>query len=162
MGGNPDGDVTLVEFMDYRCGYCRKAYPEVGELLKSDGNIRFVVKEFPILTDQSVLGARFAIAVLQLDGPDAYAKVHDALMTLRGDITDASLTRLAETLGLDPKPILARMNAPEVSQVIAANHALAGKLRINGTPTFVLGNQLLRGYLPLAQMQDVVTKVRSE
>ena len=74
VGGNPDGDVTVVEFMDYRCSYCRKAFAEVADLLKSDGNIRFVVKEFPILGEDSMTSARFAIAVRMLHGDDAYAK----------------------------------------------------------------------------------------
>ena len=68
VGGNPEGDLTLVEFMDYRCGYCRKAYNEVEELIKTDGNIRFVVKEFPILGEASMLSSQFAIAVRQLHG----------------------------------------------------------------------------------------------
>ncbi len=77
VGGNPDGDITVVEFMDYRCGYCKKAHPEVTELLGTDGNIRFIVKEFPILGDQSVLAARFAIAVKKVMGDDAYGRAHD-------------------------------------------------------------------------------------
>ncbi|MFC2969832.1 DsbA family protein [Acidimangrovimonas pyrenivorans] len=161
VGGNPNGDITLVEFMDYRCGYCHKAYPEVAQLLKTDGNIRFIVKEFPILSDQSVLGSRFAIAVLQLNGPDAYAKAHDALMKMRANITDASLAALAGKLGLDAEAIKARMDSPEVTKVIADNHALAKRLGINGTPTFVLGDQMLRGYVPLAQMTEIVKEVRA-
>ena len=68
VGGNPDGDITVVEFMDYRCGYCRKAYDEIEELVKSDGNIRFILKEYPILGEESVTSSRFAVAVLQLAG----------------------------------------------------------------------------------------------
>mgnify|MGYP006213407919 CR=1 FL=1 len=71
VGGNPDGDITMVEFIDYRCGYCRKSYEEVEELVKSDGNIRFVVKEFPILGEASLLSSQFAISILQLHGPEA-------------------------------------------------------------------------------------------
>jgi len=160
VGGNPDGDVTIVEFTDYRCGYCRKAFAEIEELVKSDGNIRFVVKEFPILGEASVISSRFAIAVLQLHGPDVYKHAHDGLITLRGAPDDASLAALAGELGLDPAPILARMSAPEVEAVIAANHALGDALKISGTPTFVVGRQMLRGYLPLEQMQKVVAGER--
>jgi protein-disulfide isomerase len=160
VGGNPDGDITIVEFTDYRCGYCRKAFTEIEELIKADGNIRFVVKEFPILGDASVISARFAIAVLQLHGNDAYKRAHDGLITLRGEPDEAKLTALAGELGLDGAPILARMAAPEVDAVIAANHALGDALRISGTPTFVVGNQMLRGYLPLEAMQDVVAAER--
>jgi len=161
VGGNPEGDITLVEFMDYRCGYCRKAYSDVEELVKSDGNIRFVLKEFPILGEASVLASQFAIAILQLHGPDAYKSAHDALFTLRGEPTPETLSRLASDLGLDPAPILARMAGPEVNAVIAANHALAESMSISGTPTFVLKDQMLRGYVPLEGMRDIVKDARA-
>jgi protein-disulfide isomerase len=162
VGGNPDGDITLVEFMDYRCGYCRQAFAEVSDLLSSDGNIRFIVKEYPILGEQSVATARFAIATHQLHGDATYEAVHNALMTLRADITPDSLTRLAETLGLDPAPILARMDAPEVTEVIEANRRLGAQMQITGTPTFVLPDRMLRGYAPLATMQDLVAAARAD
>ncbi|HEX9858396.1 MAG TPA: DsbA family protein [Paracoccaceae bacterium] len=156
VGGNPEGDITVVEFMDYRCSYCRKAHDEVAELISSDGNIRFVVKEFPILGEQSVLSSRFAIAVRQLAGDAAYKQAHDALMTLRGDTTKETLERLAGELGLDAPAILARMDAPEVTAVIEANHALAGRLQISGTPTFVIDETMVRGYVPLDGMRQIV------
>jgi protein-disulfide isomerase len=160
VGGNPEGDVTVVEFMDYRCGYCRKAFEEVEELIDQDGNIRFVVKEFPILGEASDLSARFAVATLQLAGADAYKAAHDALIALRGDPTRDALARLAGDLGLDAAAILARMDGPEVTAVIAANHALAGQLQINGTPTFVIGNTMVRGYVPLDGMKAIVAEER--
>lgn len=162
VGGNPDGDVTLVEFMDYRCGYCRKAYAEVAELVESDGNIRFVVKEFPILGEASLLSAQFAIAVRQLHGDAAYETVHDALIALRGEPNTETLSRLAKDLSLDPQPILDRMGSEEVMAVIKANHALADTLEISGTPTFVLKNMMLRGYIPLDAMRDIVAEVRAD
>ena len=160
VGGNPDGDITVVEFMDYRCGYCRKAWAEVEELIASDGNIRFVVKEFPILGESSDLSSRFAIATLQLAGPEAYKRAHDALMALRGEATKPTLERLAGDLGLDASAIMARMDAPEVTAVIQANHALAQTLDISGTPTFVIDGTMLRGYLPLEDMREIVRQAR--
>jgi len=160
VGGNPQGDVTIVEFTDYRCGYCRKAYSEVTDLIESDGNIRLIVKEFPILGEESVMSSRFAIAVLQLHGAKAYKSAHEALITLRGAPNTATLSALAGDLGLDPAPILARMSDPAVDAVIAANHALGDALQITGTPTFVVGDQLLRGYLPLEAMKKVVAEER--
>ena len=160
VGGNPEGDLTLVEFMDYRCGYCRKAYTEVEELIKTDGNIRFVVKEFPILGEASMLSAQFAIAVRQLHGNDAYKVAHDALMSLRGEPTPDTLSRLASDLGHDPVAIMAQMNAPEVMRVIQANHALADQMEISGTPAFVLKDTVMRGYAPLDVMREVVADVR--
>ncbi len=87
VGGNPEGDVTLVEFMDYRCSFCRRAHPEVQELC-GDGNIRYIVKEYPILGDESVAASRFAIAVKNVEGEDAYKTVHDELITIRGTMNE--------------------------------------------------------------------------
>lgn len=160
VGGNPEGDVTVVEFMDYRCGFCRRAVPEVEKLLANDGNIRLVVKEFPILGDQSVIMSRFAIATQQVAGADAYKAVHDVLMELNGDVNDVRLRRLAEDLGLDADAILAQMGSDDVTSVIAQNRALAEALNISGTPSFVVGDELLRGFLPADQMQMVVDDLR--
>jgi protein-disulfide isomerase len=160
VGGNPEGDITLVEFMDYRCGYCRQAYSEIEELIKTDGKIRFVVKEFPILGEASMLSAQFAIALRQLHGDEAYAKAHDALITLRGEPTPETLTRLATDMGYEAQPILDRMKAPEVMVVIQENYAMAEQLEITGTPAFILGDGIVRGYAPLDVMREIVAEER--
>ncbi len=160
VGGNLAGDITLVEFMDYRCGYCRKAHDEVAELVKSDGNIRYVVKELPILGEASLLSSQFAIAVRLLHGDDAYKSAHNALITLRGEPGPETLTGLAADLGLDAGPILAKMGSAEVKAVIEENHALADAMDISGTPTFVLKDVMLRGYVPLDGMQQIVRDAR--
>lgn len=162
VGGNLQGDITLVEFMDYRCSYCRKAHDEVKELVSSDGNIRYVIKEFPILGEASLASSQFAIAVRLLHGDDAYKAAHDALITLRGEPTAETLGRLATDLGHDPAPILEKMGAEEVMAIISANHALADGMQISGTPTFVLKDQMLRGYVPLEDMRGIVAKARTE
>jgi len=159
-GGNPDGDVTLVEFIDYRCSYCRRAHDEVLELVASDGNIRLITKEFPILGEASVASSRFAIAVLQLAGRDTYKLVNDALIRLRGEPDEATLSQLAIEVGLDPAEILAHAATDAVTEVIDANRALAQRLEIRGTPTFVMNGEMLRGYLPLDQMRAAVDAVR--
>ncbi|ALG90612.1 DSBA oxidoreductase [Rhodovulum sp. NI22] len=161
VGGNPEGDITLVEFTDYRCGYCRKAHEEVATLIRSDGNIRFIVKEFPILGEESELSSRFAIATKLIAGDEAYKQTHDALITFRGKVTPANLEKLAGRLGLDAGAVLARMSSEEVDQVIQANRALASRLQISGTPTFVLKDQMLRGYVPLAGMREIVSDLRA-
>ncbi|TNC50780.1 DsbA family protein [Rubellimicrobium rubrum] len=161
IGGNPEGDVTVVEFMDYRCGYCRRAFEEVEDLVEGDGNIRFILKEFPILGEQSVMASQFAITVQQLHGNDAYKAAHDALMLMQTDISEQSLTRLAEGLAFDPAPIMARMAAPEVMAIIDANHQLAQDLSISGTPTFVMGDRLVRGYVPLPTMEAIIEEERA-
>lgn len=160
VGGNPDGDITLVEFLDYRCGYCKRAHDEVAKLLKSDGNIRLIVKEFPILGDQSVLASRFAVATKQVAGDDSYKALHDALMEFNGDISLAALRRLASTFGLDADAIEAHMDSDDVTREIAETRALAQELRISGTPTFVLEDEMLRGYLPFDQLEILVHEKR--
>jgi protein-disulfide isomerase len=162
VGGNPDGDVTIVEFSDYRCGYCRKAFPEVSELIESDGNIRLIVKEFPILGEDSVTSSRFAIAVKQIAGDDAYKQVHDKLITLRGKPNDETLRRMSNDMDLDTDAIMAQMNSPEVTEVIQKNHELAQRLQISGTPTFVLDDRMLRGYVPVDGMRGLVEQIRNE
>lgn len=161
-GGNPEGDITLVEFTDYRCGYCRKAHAEVAKLVKSDGNIRFVLKEYPILGDASVITARFAIATKQIAGDEAYHNVHDALMTFNGEPNPVTLRRIGDGLGLDSDAIMAAMESDEVTAVLAANHALGARMQINGTPSFVMNDQMLRGYLPLDAMRQVAAELRNK
>ncbi|MCR8546311.1 DsbA family protein [Salipiger sp. P9] len=162
VGGNPEGDITIVEFSDYRCGYCRKAFPEVEELVKSDGNIRLIVKEFPILGDASLVSSQFAIATLLEAGPDAYKAMHDALITLEGDPSEPVLRRLAGTLGLDADAIIARMSDEEITRRIQETRSLAARLQINGTPSFVFGGEMLRGYVPLDGMRQLVDELRSK
>ncbi|WP_422001284.1 DsbA family protein [Roseovarius mucosus] len=162
VGGNLDGDLTLVEFMDYRCSYCRRAHEDVKGLLAADGNIRFIIKEFPILGEESVMASRFAIATRQVAGDEAYASVHDALMAYSGSMSEAGFTRLADSLGLDAPAIIAEMNSDAVTQVIAANHALGQRMQISGTPSFVMGDQMLRGYLPQDAMQRIADEIRAQ
>ena len=161
VGGNPDGKFTLVEFLDYQCGFCKKAQPDLTELVTSDGDIRLIVKEMPILGPGSDLAARAAIATLIADGPESYERLHAKLMSSKGQVTDASLDKALVEVGLDPAAIRTAMTDPEVDRRIAATQDLAGKLGISGTPTFVFDNQMVRGYLPLEQMRTVVGEVRS-
>ena len=160
VGGNPNGDITIVEFMDYRCSYCKKAHDEVSELIKSDGNIRFVLKEFPILGEQSDLASRFAISIRQIGGDAPYKAAHDALLTMRADISIASLDALATKLGFDPAVINTHMKTAGVSAVIAQNRALGEQMLISGTPTFIVQKTMLRGYVPLDGMREVVAEER--
>ena len=162
VGGNPDGDITLVEFMDYRCGYCRKAFEEVEQLVATDGNIRFVLKEFPILGEESLAASQLAIATQLAAGDEAYKQMHDALMAHTGGFDEVSVRRLLSSLGIEEEPVIAMLGSPEVTEVINANRALAQKLEITGTPTFVMPETMLRGYVPLAGMRSIVADLRAE
>ena len=162
VGGNPDGDITLVEFMDYRCGYCRRAVPEVASLLAEDRNIRLVIKEFPILGDASVLSSRFAVATKHVAGNDAYKLVHDALMEFSGEPSEVTLRRISDGLGLDSDAIIAAMDSNQVTEEITRTRELAQRMQITGTPSFVLGTEMLRGFLPADQMKQIADGVRAE
>jgi protein-disulfide isomerase len=162
VGGNPDGDITIVEFMDYRCGFCRRAHPEVEKLLANDGNVRLVIKEFPILGDASVVMSRFAVATHQVAGDDAYKAVHDVLMEMNGEPSDARLRRIAGDLDLDADAIMAQMGSDAVTEVISKNRALAQTLNISGTPSFVVADEILRGFMPADQMQMILEEKRDQ
>ena len=163
VGGNPDGDVTIVEFLDYRCGFCKRAHPEVQALLASDGNIRLVVKEFPILGPESELASRFALATKIVEGDEMYSAVHDELMEMQGQVNQGALGRVARSAGItDVQAVLAEMDSDTVSEMIAANRALGQALQINGTPSFIMGDNFVRGYVELEQMQAIVEGIRAE
>jgi protein-disulfide isomerase len=161
VGGNPDGGFTVVEFLDYQCAFCRRAQPEVRELVASDGDIRLIVKEMPILGPGSELAARAAVATLVSQGPEAYATLHEKLLAVPGEITELSLEKAFADSGLDPAAVRAAMQDPEVERRLAATRSLAEKLSISGTPTFVFDDRMIRGYLPLAQMRDLVGELRA-
>ncbi|MCQ0969871.1 DsbA family protein [Paracoccus sp. TK19116] len=160
VGGNPDGDLTVVEFIDYRCGVCRRFNQEVHDLVEADGNIRLVMKEFPILGQDSDSSARFAVAVKQEAGDEAYMKAHDALITLREPATLENLKAIAVDIGVDAEAVVAAMNTEAVSEVLRKNHQLAEKMAIQGTPTFVVGDELLRG-VPQAGLTATVNEIRA-
>ena len=160
IGGNPDGDLTIVEFIDYRCGYCRSIAPEVDKVVANDGNIKLILKEFPILGQESDLASRYAIAVKQLAGGDAYKAVHDKLYALRGSVTVETLNGISTELGLDAQAIVQRMNTEDVSAEIRKNRQLAEKMQIMGTPTFVIGPELLRG-IPSTGLANAVEQIRA-
>lgn len=160
VGGNPDGSLTLVEFVDYRCGVCRSVHEQVEGIVASDGDIRFVLKEFPILGQESEIAARFAVAVQQIAGDDIYKQAHDELMVMRQRVTADSLGALADKLGLDKEAVFNRMNTEDVTAVLRANHQLAERMGVMGTPTFVIGDEMLRG-VPRAGLEAVIADIRA-
>lgn len=160
VGGNPDGDVTLVEFSDYRCGYCKRAHPDVRALLESDPNLRYVVKEFPILGPDSTVAARMALAALQLD-PQRYGALNDALMRFDGTLTEPIAYQIAAHVGYDIAALKAAADDPEIDARIADTYGLARTLGLEGTPSFIIGNRIIRGYLPLEALQAAVAEARA-
>ena len=159
VGGNPKGDVTVVEFFDYLCGFCKQVFPAIQELLRTDGNIRWVFKEFPILTPESRIAARAALAAWNRDR-DKYMDFHAALMESRGGLSEGEVLRMAGNAGLDPEAIRAGMNDPEVEQALQRNSRLAERLGIRGTPGFVIGDRVVPGAIDLRTMRQMIKELR--
>ena len=158
VAGNPEGDVTVVEFFDYNCGYCKRSHPIVRKMLKDDTNIRLVYKEFPILGPVSLTASRAAIASR---AQGKYLIFHNALMELRSSLTEPRLMQLAAEVGLDIEQLKTDMQSPEVDAIIRSNHQLAQSLQINGTPTFIIGDNLAPGFIELGQFQALVDEART-
>ena len=161
IGGNPNGDITLVEFVDYRCGYCKKAHNEVEKLLSADKNIRFVIKEFPILGEDSVELSKFALAVKIIHGDEVYKLVHDILIKMKASSSKKAFDQIISNLNLNENLVKNAMESTEVSGMIAYTRALAEKLKISGTPTFVMNDELIRGYVPFDALIDIIANKRS-
>lgn len=155
--GNPDGDVTIVEFFDYNCGYCRRVYGDVKALLAADSNIKLVMREWPILGDESVYAARASLASRAQGKFDEF---HVALMEHQGRANEASVMQIAADLGLDVDRLRADMDAPEVTAHIQTSMQLTQALGLNGTPAFIFGSQLVPGAIELEQMQSLVEDMR--
>jgi protein-disulfide isomerase len=158
VGGNPAGDVTVVEFFDYRCGYCRAMAPTLRELVAADPGVRIVYKEFPILGPDSLLAARAALAAR---AQGRYLPFHEALMAAKDPLTLPSILAVARGVGLDPGRLERDMEAPEIGQAIERNHALAQALGVNATPAFVVGAVAVRGAVDLATLREVVARGRA-
>ena len=161
IGGNPNGDITLVEFVDYRCGYCKKAHNEVEKLLSTDGNIRFVIKEFPILGEDSLVLSKFALAVKILHGDEMYKLVHDILIKMKSPPSEKAFNQILSNLNLDAKLVESAMESNEVNGMIAYTRTLAERLKISGTPTFVMNDELIRGYVPFDALINIVNNKRN-
>jgi protein-disulfide isomerase len=157
VGGNPDGDVTLVEFFDYRCAYCRRVVSSMRALLDEDRNLRVVFKDLPVLGPDSVRAARAALASQRQDG---YVPFHFVLMAA-DDLSMEGIRAAAESVGLDADRLEADMASPEVMAAIEANYALANELGIEGTPAFVIGDQLIPGAVDKARLEQLIREARA-
>lgn len=159
--GNPTGDVTIVEFFDYQCGYCRRVHPTLTTLLQQDTGVRLVLKELPILGPGSETAARAAIASLSTQ-PDKYYAFHAALMQNQAALDEAGVLAIAGGVGLDVDKLRSEMATPRVTGVITANRTLAQTLGVDGTPAFVIGNRLVPGALSLERLQEMVQQQRKK
>jgi protein-disulfide isomerase len=158
VAGNAMGDVTIVEFFDYKCPYCKRVTPALTELLAADKGVRLVFKEFPILGESSLLAARAALAAKQ---QDRYLEFHNALMAQRGDFDMAAIEGIAKATGVDFAKLSADMKAPEVDQQLRDTHELAIALGIRSTPTFIVGDEIVPGAISIDDMKALIADFRS-
>ncbi|WP_347832302.1 DsbA family protein [uncultured Planktomarina sp.] len=156
--GNPDGDVTVIEFFDYNCPYCRKAGQTVQELLASDANVRVIYREWPILGEDSVFASRAALAAR---AQGKYEEFHWALMNGEGRASEASILKLARHLDLDVEKLQADMTSPAVEAHIAQSSALARTLGFTGTPAFIVGDRTAPGMLSTDEITTMVAEARA-
>jgi len=157
--GNPQGDVTLVEMFDYNCGYCRQALPDLATLLDEDPNLRVILKEFPILSQGSVEAARIAVQVSETKVD--YWSFHQTLFTSPGKIDKAVALKAAADLGLNPITLEMGMNTPDVSSVIETSYRIADKLSITGTPTYIIGDEIIPGAVGIEELRQRIANMRA-
>ncbi len=158
VGGNPAGNVTIVEFFDLRCPYCRQMEPDLEKLLGTDHAVRIVYKDLPILGPPSVLGARALLAAQRQGG---YVKLRSLLLQASPDITEADIRRAALAAGLDWPRLSRDMNLAAISQRLTANLQLAREIGIEGTPALVIGKRFIPGVADLAELKDAVAAARA-
>ena len=157
--GNPNGDVTLVEFFDYNCGFCRRALADLHKLLEEDTNLRVVLKEFPVLSQGSNESARISMSAI--DEAD-YLQFHDALFAVRGGVNGEKALEVARNMGLDVEKLGEDAKLPEKTATLAATLEVATALGINGTPSYIIGNQLVVGAVGYDQLKEIIDAERAK
>lgn len=157
--GNPDGDVTLVEMFDYNCGYCRSALPDLVTLIADDPNLKVVLKEFPILSKDSVDAARVAVVVSQQPEADYWA-FHQALFSGRGAVTGAVALEAARGLGLNPVTLELDAQSEEVTAIIQKSYDIAQALNVSGTPTYIIGDEIIPGAIGIDELRLRIANMR--
>tara|TARA_B100000315_G_scaffold221375_1_gene224709 strand:+ start:36 stop:746 length:711 start_codon:yes stop_codon:yes gene_type:complete len=158
IAGNPDGDVTIVEFFDYRCSYCKASLAVVRQILEEDPGVRLVFKEFPILSPESANAARAALAA---QNQGKYFPFHNALMAARGSFSESQIMEIAAEVGLNINVLERDMRSQKIQAIIDANTDLAADLNINGTPTFIIGDQVKPGALDIGVLREMIAAKRA-
>jgi len=156
--GNPDGSFVIYEFSDYNCGYCKRVFQPLQELIAGDSDIKLIIKEFPILSETSLLAAQAAVAA-QAQG--VFPEFHIAMMTARGAISMDSIIDAARVAGADTARLQADMNSPAVAAIIERTRSAAQALDISGTPGLVIGSQVIPGAISIEQMREIVAAERA-
>jgi len=159
--GNPKGDVTFVEFFDYNCGYCKRAMEDMMALMKSDSNLKVVLKEFPVLGPGSVEAAQVAVAVHMQDKTGKkYLEFHQKLLSARGQVNKAAALAAAKDVGLNVAQIEKDLASPQVKTTLEESYTLAQALGLNGTPSYVIGENVVIGAVGLPALQENINIAR--
>ena len=158
--GNPNGKVTLVEFFDYNCGYCKKALSDVARLTKENPDLRVVLKDFPVLGPGSVEAAQIEAGVRQQFSGDRFFDYHTRLLSTKGPVGKTQAMALAKEMGADINRLEADARAPNVSQGLAETMGIADKLALNGTPSWVIGNEVIVGAVGFDELREKVVNMQ--
>lgn len=158
MAGNPEGDITLVEYFDYNCGYCRKAFADIQTILSEDKNVRVILQEMPILSPSSAKMAAYALAALK---QGKYFEMHVALMEYKGSQTDTAYLNLGEKIGLDVEKLKADVESADVKAQIQKTLEMARNLGIRGTPGFIIGEKIFPGYIGVEGLRKGLKEARA-
>jgi len=159
IAGNPDGDVTIVEFSDYQCPYCKRAHSAVKSVLASDSKVKLVFKDLPILGEPSRIAA---FAALAARAQNKHLAFHDALMESNGKLDRDRIMEIAGSVGLDVAKLQKDMDDPKLKEIIERNMALASALGVRGTPAFVIGNQFVPGAIDADTLKRLISDVRTK
>jgi protein-disulfide isomerase len=157
--GNPNGDVTIVEFFDYRCPYCKASAPVIADLLAQDKKVRLVLKDFPLLGKESVYASRVAL-VAQNHGK--YAEFHKAMFALKTPVNDAATLDVAKSIGLDPAVVKKEVEAPDIDAILRHNFDLGKAIGAEGTPAFVIGDAVSPGAMTLEDFKTQIAAARAK
>ncbi|MBL8572848.1 MAG: DsbA family protein [Hyphomicrobiaceae bacterium] len=157
--GNPKGDVVVVEFFDYNCGFCKRAAPDMAAVLGADSGVRYVTKEFPVLGAGSVEAAKVSIAV-KLVAPDKHFEFHKKLLQVRGEANKAKAMEVAADLGVDADKLDKALASPEVAATIEEVYAIANGLGLSGTPTYVIGQDVIPGAIGIDKLKEKIAEAR--
>ena len=155
--GNPKGDVTLVEFFDYRCPYCKAMADQIADVVKADGKTKLVMKEFAVLGPESVTAAKAALAARD---QKKYEEFHRALMRLKEPLTEKTLMKTAGEVGLNTDKLKKDMEDPKIDTMLKNNLKLAHDLDVDATPTFVIGDQIVTGAIPAQNLKQLIDQAR--
>ena len=160
VAGNPNGNVTIVEFFDYLCQYCRQVFPDIQSLLKQDKNIKYIFKELPILSKNSEIAARVALVIWK-NYREKHLEFHTKMMKSRSNLTERRILRIAKSVGAKIDLVKNQMYSSDINVSLRQNFKLAQRLGVSGTPGFIIGNRVIRGAIDITTMKRLVNDERN-